>query len=210
MKKILDYFKKLTQQYKTLDISKVYIGVYETNNEESLFYKIDFNNYYDIKLKRNVSYEEIQKNSLIPYNSIIKSKGNSEKTIINLYDLDRIEKIKLSRVYIGSSYQITEVLGRDIRRYGPGMFDTITTTSVNKILVEEDLLLLATSDYLDYADFINLENGDKYKTPYYPEYGDIYIPIKNNIITAAFELNICGKDVEKKKLLEKYREYKRR
>lgn len=210
MKKISECFENFRQKYNRLDMNNVYIGVYEINNQESLFYRVDFDTYYDLKLKKNVSSKEIEENSLILCNDVIECDKNTEKNIIKLYDLDRIEKVSLSRVYIGSSYQVVKIVNREIEYYGESVLDSKITTTVKNDIMDENLLLLATSGNLDYADFINLENGDVYKTPCYPEYGDIYIPIKNNLTTAAFELNVSGVSVEKGKLLEKYREYKRR
>lgn len=74
-------------------------------------------------------------------------------------------------------------------------------------MLEANLLLYSTDDYLKYSDFIDIESNH-YKSLFYPSIGDVYISLKT-LKTASIELGICNPVVEKQKLLEKYREYKK-
>lgn len=191
-----------------MDKSKVYIGVYISDNQESLFYQKNINTFYDLKRKKIVSSVEIDKDSLIQYNDIINCKSNFKGNIIKLYDLDRMEKVFLSRVYIGSSYQVTEILGR--RSFGRKLLDMGTETKFKAALLKKNMLLMSSGNLLDYSDFMDLENGEFYSNIYHPEIGDAYIPIDNgNLKPAATILGIESFNVEKGILLEKYRDYKR-
>lgn len=192
-----------------MDRSKVYIGVYISDNQESLFYRKNVNTFYDLKRKKKVSSVEIDKDSLIPYNDIIESKSNFKGNIIKLYDLDRMEKVYLSRVYIGSSYQISEII--DHKSFGKTVCDASFDTKFKATPIKEKILLFSSGNSLDYADFKDMEKGDVYKKIYKPSVGNIFIP---NDITrlkpAATVLNIESFKIEKGILLKMYRDYKRK
>ena len=190
-----------------MDKSKVYIGVYKDSVQESLFYQKDSSTYYDLKQKKKVSSTEIEESSLIPYNDIIRCKSRFKINIIRLYDLDRMQRIALNRLYIGNIYQIVQI--EDRKYFGDSPLNIGTETHVQGKLLIENRLLNSTSQYLDNADFIDIENSDFYKNPYYPEVGDIYIDT-DKLKPAFVELGINTLQIEKGKLLEKYREYKRR
>jgi len=192
-----------------MDKSRVYIGVYIENNQESLFYQKDINKYYDLKQKKNVSLCELQSNCLVPYKDIIKCCSNIKRNIIKLYDLDRMKKVSLDRLFIGNIYQITEIVSQEY--YGTNLWDAGVNTEFKVSLQNENILLLALSKDKKNTDFRNMENGTEYKNLFIPNLGDFYVSNKpQDLRLASIELSINSKEIEKGKLLEKYREYKRR
>lgn len=205
-----------------MDSKRVFIGVYKDTNQESLFYQKDNGLFRDLIKSRSVSIDELESN-LIPYDSfydniiehsskaisyanrhdnIIKHKSKFRRTMIKLYNYDRMQKVSLKRTFIGNSYVITKILNRDF--FGFSSFKT--TYSSQKL---GDKILLYSEGYdLEYSDFIGIENNEYYKDLFYPEKGDIYISI-DDLKPASLELNIHDTVVEKQKLLEKYRTYKK-
>lgn len=121
---------------------------------------------------------------------------------MKLYNLDKMQKISLNRVFIGNSYIVTEIIQREWKD------DSSVLTSFNSKMLEANILLYSTDDYLKYSDFIDIESNNHYKCLFYPSRGDVYISLKT-LKAASIELGICGPVVVKQKLLEKYREYKK-
>jgi len=191
----------------------VYIGVYNDNGE-SLFYKEDDNTYYDLKKKEKVDFNEINIDFLIPYQDVIKCRLNTRRNIIRLYDINRLQKITINKLFIADSYIVTEITDRKLVIKDNELFPTLghdvctVTDSKGKILKRDMLLELHSSEPIScYYEFIDMETREKYERPFMPETGDIYI---RNIRPAADELGIYNQKMEKRKILEKYREYSRR
>lgn len=205
-----------------MDSKRVFIGVYKDTNQESLFYQKDNGLFRDLIKSRSVSIDELESN-LISYDSfcdniiehsskaisydsfyanIIEHKSKFKRNMIKLYNYDRMQKVSLKRVFIGNSYVVAKILNRDF--FG---FSSCTTTYSSQKL--GDRILLYSEDYdLEYSDFIDIENNEYYKNLFCPEKGDIYISI-DDLKPASLELNIHDTVVEKQKLLEKYRTYKK-
>lgn len=188
-----------------MDKNKIYIGVYKSNNQESLFYPKTSDTYYDLKQKKVVHIKEISEDSLILYNDIIECKSSFKRNNIKLYDLDRMKKISLNRVFIGNSYQITRIISKEY--FGTTFWNSGSTTHFERKLLEKDLLLIFNGNYYDR--FKSLETGNSYGYLFNPSIGDIYVD-DDNLKPAATELDINNQSIQKGKLLEKYREYKRR
>jgi len=202
-----------------MDKNKVYIGVYKDNNKESLFYQKDINTYYDLKEKSKVNSNEIHKNSLIPYKDIIECKSSLKRNIIKLYDLDRIQKISLNKVFLGDIFEMENVcISREFNQTEDRL-DIETSEGCFVKKVKESALLLALSSFFEknedvdihYDNFIDMETGTIYDdevvvqngTQYLPRTSEYLIPIKKVIY-------IKDEKIEKGKLLEKYRDYKKR
>ena len=117
---------------KTINLS---IGVYKVNFHESLFKKKDSSTYYDIKERKTVPVEEIDETSLIPYDDIFNCHAPFRSNIVKIYDLDRMKKISLNKVFVGDLYQITKVIDR---KFYHG-FSTVSR--VGSKLFQENLLL---------------------------------------------------------------------
>ncbi len=184
-----------------MDSQRVFIGVYKDTNQESLFYRKDNGLFQDLIQKRYVFIDELE-STLIPYGDIIKQKSIFKGSIISLYNYDRMQKVSLNRVFIGNSYVVTEILGKKFF----GVSSVLTT--FNSKMLDDRILLYSESDYLEYSDFIGIENNECYKYLSFPQMGDIYVPLRD-LKPASLELNIHDHVVEKQKLLEKYRTYKK-
>lgn len=193
-----------------MDRTRVYIGVYENSNQESLFYQKDNDTYCDLRYKKDVSFSEIQKDSLIPYNKIIKGDAFFKGSIIKLYELDRMKEISLSRTFIGNVCQIIDIKWR--QDYGD-FWRSGSVCKAESICLKEDILLFSLEHNIRLAedDFKDIENGNRYDRPYRYKVGSIYIsPARDHLRPAASVLGINSSNIQKGKLLEKYREYKRR
>mgnify|MGYP003292112326 FL=1 len=122
---------------------------------------------------------------------------------LKIYNQQRLQQVSLSRVFIGDVLQVVEITEK---KYGRGF---TVYTKFNTIPVKQNQLLLSTSNNLEYADFINLENNQRYKNLWSPHIGDYYISIRREYLKLANEvLNIRDSKIEKGKLLKRYRDYK--
>lgn len=185
---------------KTINVS---IGVYKVDCHESLFRKNDSSTYYDLKERKNVSVDEVDLSSFFPYNSLINCHPHLRRNIIKLYDLDRMRKVSLSKVFIGNLYQISQVVGR---YYSSG--DNVVSRVTSKC-VQKDLLLELTNGSLDpcsYVTFQNMENNEVYKEIFLPNVGDFYIDKNSDQIRLFSDIvDVSQIELEKGKILEKYR-----
>lgn len=198
-----------------MDRTRVYIGVYENSNQESLFYQKDNNTYYDLQFQSNVSYNEIQKGSLIPYNKIIKGDASLRGSIIKLYEADRMKKMSLNRVFIGNVCKVDSVKIEG-KMYGDRRSfwtNGSVMESIKYSIVKQDALLYSSDSdiiLLKYADFKDIENGIHYEWEVFHEVNDIFISTEDiDIRPAKGVLGINSHHIQKGKLLEKYREYKK-
>ena len=188
----------------------LYIGVYKETNEESLFYKNSDEDYKDLKNhNKKVASENLDIPSLISFSTLDKSiEAKTRFGALKIYNQDRLQQVSLSRVFIGNVYQITEISER--KRSGSNWWDYTVETSFKAHIIKKGALLLATMSMPKYSDFIDLENNQLYKIEFAPEESDYYIPTDaSKLKLVGSILKISDSTVEKGKLLEKYREYKR-
>ena len=184
----------------------LYIGVYKDTNEESLFYKISDAVYKDLKKhNKKVSSDSLDVSSLVPFSTLDKSiQVKTRFGALKIYNQQRLQQVSLSRVFIGDVLQVVEITEK---KYGRGF---TVYTKFNTIPVKQNQLLLSTSKNLEYADFINLENNQRYKNLWSPKIGNYYISTQREHLRLANEvLNINDSTIEKGKLLIKYRDYKK-
>lgn len=184
-----------------MDSQRVFIGVYKDTNQESLFYRKDNGLFQDLIQKRYALIDELE-STLIPYGDIIKQKSIFKGNIIRLYNYDRMQEISLNRVFIGNSYVVTEILDKKFF----GVSSVLTT--FNSKMLDDRILLYSESDYLEYSDFIGIENNECYKYLFCPQIGDIYVPLRD-LKPVSLEFNIHDHVIEKRELLKKYRAYKK-
>lgn len=189
----------------------VFVGLYQ-DGKESLFYiETENGNIYDLKLKRKVVFEELQPKSFIPFNDIIECKSNRKRKIVKVYEKNRMIKVKLSRVYIGKVYYIEKVVNSNYYNPSGNWLDGVSTYEVEKKMLAKNVLLFADTDMIDYADFINLETNQKYSYSWIPKSGDIYVPVNYDNLKPFYSIVPVSKtEMEKGKVLERYRKYKKR
>lgn len=184
---------------------RVYIGYYLKDNHESLFYGVDSNYYYDLKKDKKVTNCEID--GLVPFNNVIECGIPTKRNIIKCYDIDRMKKVKLDRTFIGNVCLITELENKGI--FGPYISTkfTIETIMENALLYVKNRIYLKS---LNQAKFQNLEDNEEYQNPSLPRTGNLYIPSKgeNGIKLVSCVLDIHQTEIEKGKLLEKYRDWR--
>ena len=193
---------------------RVYIGVYKKNNQESLFYQEDIGLFYDLKQKKMIFSYELEEN-LIPYSNIIKEERRFKKDIIKLYDLDRMKKISLNRVLIGKVFELEDVHIINDFNFSLEKLDISYKGTASNKLIKEDALLLSNELFCDgiedVVDLMDIETGIWYNENIDLKNGTQYVPrTKNTLCYAKDVMKIDVETMEKGKLLEKYREYKRR
>lgn len=192
--------------------TQFYIGLYQ-NDQETIFFKQNNDTYYDIKAKRKVSSSEIQLSSLVPYNHVIKGNPKFTKNRIKLYDLDRVQKIALNRLFIGDICKINDVPAFSVYYHQDNNgIEKKVSGFVNTIVIKKDALLL-TSDmidpYVNYDDLMDLETGNIYQSDFDFVCGSQYVPRSSKYLkTVKQVLRIESDDIEKGKLLEKYRNWR--
>ena len=186
-----------------------YIGCY-TNHQESLFYGIDSDTYYDLKADKKVCSREIRE--LIPFNNVVECWIPTKRNMIRCYDKNRMQKVKLDRTFIGNVYIITDIISEQC--YGKSLLNKQFRVDV----IEEDVLLTVRNPIylysLDQAKFFDLETEEEYQNSLLHKVGNIYIPVeqgeKGSVTLASVTLGIKQTEIEKGKMLEKYREWRNR
>lgn len=188
---------------KTVNLS---IGVYKVDFHESLFLKKDSFTYYDIKERKTVPVEEIDETSLISYDDIFNCHSPFRSNIVKIYDLDRMKKISLNKVFIGNLYQIMKVVDR---KFYHGFF---VVSQVQSKLFQENLLLELVHgipDQYSSATFKNMESGTLYEKSFLPSIGDFYIETDPGQIKLFSDIaGVSQIEMNKGKILEKYRIWK--
>lgn len=198
-----------------MDQSRVFIGLY-VDNHESIFYRKSKNLYYDMKAKKDVSFTDLQLTSLVLYSDIISGNYHSREKMIRLYDLDRMKKVHLNRVFLGKIYQLDDVTISTNFIQGEDRIE-VSESKVSSIsLKKEHALLYANSnqelvpDFV-YDDFIDLETGRVYTHKIDFVNGTQFVSrLKKNMIPIQTVFDIEKDSIEKIKLLDKYRQEKYR
>lgn len=194
-----------------MEKKKVYIGVYKENNIESLFFQNGEDSYFDLKKKKNISVSEIDTTSLIHYSEVINCESNLKSDIIRLYDVDRVQKVSLNKVFIGNIFIVEEAtVTTDYFQIG-GNIDFVTETVYGVKDTNNKALVFSVDNYPDsrYSDLVDLENSVIYNGHTILQEGSFYISREpEHLVPVKTMLGICGETMEKGKLLQKYREYK--
>lgn len=195
---------------------QIYIGLY-SDDSESVFLRKNRNQYYDLSAKRKVIPEEIQFDSFVPYINVINPpriciRGN----VLRLYDLDRCKMVSLEKVFIGNLYQVTEILWK--QSFGDSLWNLGIFSKFCYRIVKRDVLLYKKQNEFK---FMNIETGELYHDSNISirtalqttavEAGDFFVNDDKEEDCALFTsiLDIHETEMEKGKILEKYRDWKR-
>ena len=90
-----------------MNINNVFIG-YNKNGEELLLYKKN-GNYINLLDKNYKTYNTNEISNIILFSDILNSKIVGKKKIIKTYNNDRSQLLKLSNVFLGNIYEITDI-----------------------------------------------------------------------------------------------------
>ena len=125
-----------------------------------------------------------------------------------------MENVSLNRVFIGNVYELEGVaITKKFNFSNERLNVSYKGTGDNK-LIKENALLLSTEfcdGFSDMVDLIDLETGIMYDGDVLLKSGIQYVPrTEQTFFNVKDVIDIEENVIEKKKLLEKYREYKRR
>ena len=90
-----------------MNINNVFIG-YNKNGEELLLYKRN-DNYINLLDKNYKIYNTNEISNIILFSNIVNSKIIGKNKIIKTYNNDRSQLLKLSNVFLGNIYEITDI-----------------------------------------------------------------------------------------------------
>lgn len=194
-----------------MDDVKFYIGCY-LDGRESVFYWKSATKLYDLIGKCGIAISDVDYDSLIPYNSVLKQTKDEKKMIINDYFIDRKKGIILERLFIGPIFQITDITTK-ITSHNNGRKLVVNTESTCDVSEYKPVRLLYASnpDSLEYSDFTDLEDSKRYNHLSEGYKNQLYVNIsKIKLFSDKIKLDKDNIIMEKGKVLEKFRKWRNR
>ncbi len=193
-----------------MKLKNVYVGFYQKDFQESLFYQINENTYYDLKKEENVSYLDLKLDSLLPYRNLFQSNKTRFKYLIDIYEKDRMERIVLNRVFLGSIFQIVDVTSQvTTKQLSKNELKYCRNKICQMELLKKNSLFYCLEEHeeLEEATLKDLETGQLYPGNFPFQVGASCVPRRVEYVKPIQEVISLPKTLEKKELLLRYRKY---